>query len=594
MIIITNIVEKWDRQVEKSLDSIAIQYGNRGFKYKEIDEKSDKLAEFLSEKGINNESLVGVLLESSDYYIVSILAILKAGGAFIPIDPAYPKERIEFILRDSKMKLLITIESYMKDIEFNGLVINISEEDSWRASSVVELGSIKNSIKTNNLAYIIYTSGTTGFPKGVMIEHKSVVNLSNWFNATYDVTKNKNIIQITNISFDVSIEEIFGALLNGGTLFIPPRSVMVHKVHFRDYINENKINILQTVPIMLKELILNNSKFESIKAIICGGEALDEELKNSILLKGYDLYNHYGPTEITVDATSYKCSLEEKVSIGIPIDNMYCYVIHDNRKVEMGEIGELYIAGVGLARGYLNNQPLTEEKFVIDTSICRKKMYRTGDLVMYNYKMQLMYIGRIDEQIKIRGNRVELKEIKTHIINHPKVKEAATLVIEDEDKQKKLVVFWEGQASADEIMAKLSKHLPSYIMPNYFIKVKKFKYTLNGKLDKEDLKAYLKIQQSKEIQESKEISKNNSKILKVLSEAFNTDINALHENQESSLQYFGIDSIAFVQAIVLLEDEFDIEFEDEYLNYEKFNNINEVIQYIDELRRRTEQKGEKV
>ncbi len=151
MIIITNIVEKWDRQVEKSLDSIAIQYGNRGFKYKEIDEKSDKLAEFLSEKGINNESLVGVLLESSDYYIVSILAILKAGGAFIPIDPAYPKERIEFILRDSKMKLLITIESYMKDIEFNGLVINISEEDSWRASSVVELGSIKNSIKTNNL-----------------------------------------------------------------------------------------------------------------------------------------------------------------------------------------------------------------------------------------------------------------------------------------------------------------------------------------------------------------------------------------------------------------------------------------------------------
>jgi len=235
-------------------------------------------------------------------------------------------------------------------------------------------------IKPDNLDYIIYTSGTTGIPKGVMIEHKSVVNLVKWFDSKYDIKKNKNIIQITNISFDVSIEEIFGALLNGGTVFIPPpKNVRIHRKHFSEYINSKQINIIQTVPVILKELILENEKLESLKVIICGGEALCEELKNSILRKGYSLFNHYGPTEITVDATGCECTLVEEVSIGKAIDNMYCCVINEeNREAIVGEVGELYIYGVGVSRRYLNNPQLTNAVFVKIYMVMKKNVQDRG------------------------------------------------------------------------------------------------------------------------------------------------------------------------------------------------------------------------
>lgn len=349
--------------------------------------------------------------------------------------------------------------------------------------------NLENISNPNDLAYIMYTSGSTGEPKGVMIEHKGVINLIKWFNNQYYIEKNKNILQITNMAFDVSVEEMFSVLLNGGKLYISSMEIVLNKEKFLKYVNDNNINIAQFVPVTLNELLINNEKMESLNIVICGGDRLDEVLKDKIIAKGYRLFNHYGPTEITVDAITFECT-DGRVKLGKPISNTKVYVLNsDNKLNAIGIPGELCISGAGLARGYLNRAQLTKEKFVDNPFINGEKMYKTGDLARWLPDGNIEFLGRIDNQVKIRGFRIELGEIEKFILKYEGIKEVVVIDSEDDYGDRRLCAYMVSnkQHTVEDIRNYLSIYLPQYMIPSCYIYMDKIPHNSSGKVDKKAL-----------------------------------------------------------------------------------------------------------
>lgn len=566
-----NIIDLWNSSLIKLKQKRAVYYDNKFYTYNYIEEQSNQVAHYLYSMGIKKEEIVGVLFENSIHYIISIFAILKIGGAFMPLDVNSPISRLTYILNDSNVKFLISTKNIILDIKFEGRIIRL-EEINMMESRTPKL-DVK--IDSGNLAYVLYTSGTTGEPKGVMVEHKNLVNLLDWYGKKYLNDIRKNVLQLANNTFDVSIEEIFGTLLFGGTLYIPPNNVKIHKVKFIEYINENQINLIQVVPVMLQELIVENENMKSIQTIICGGEPLSEKLKNKVLNKGYDLYNHYGPTETTIDVTSCQCFLDKEVSIGKAIDNVGFHILDKfNNPVNVGEIGELYLTGLGVARGYLNNIEMTNEKFIICKNNPKIKMYRTGDFVKLNENQDIIYIGREDSQIKINGNRIELKEVENCLEKHDQIEKVVVLVVSNHSSDQKIALFYKGSLTVDDVIEYLRKKIPDIFIPSYIKKIEEFSFTLNGKLDLKKLKSSL-IEESfpEKILDTLSISEKN---LKSLFKSWHKQIDI-----ESNFYNIGIDSIDFVKSIINIEEEFKIEFEDSFLNYRKFKTVKELVSYIE-------------
>ncbi|WP_158078661.1 non-ribosomal peptide synthetase, partial [Clostridium puniceum] len=478
------IQELFEEQVKNIPNNVALVYEGNKLTYKELNEKANSLARVLREKNVQAENLVGIMAEKSFEMIIGMLSILKAGGVYLPIDPEYPKERIEYILRDSKTRIILTQNKYVEGLYSNVEVVNL-EDSRMYEHNCENLQSINTSI---DLAYIIYTSGSTGQPKGVMVEHRNVYNLCNWYNKKYNIELNKNTLQMTNISFDVSVEEIFGALLNGGTIYIPNKDILFDRNKFKDYIDENKINLVQFVPATLSELIAKNNKMESLNVIICGGDRLDTVLKDNVLSKGYKLYNHYGPTETTVDAICTKCN--ESNVIGKPIQNTQVYILDKDQKLQpMGVSGEICIAGKGVARGYFNRLELTKEKFVNNPFIIGERIYKTGDLGRWLPNGSIEFLGRIDNQVKIRGFRIELGEVESHILKISMVNEAVVIdrINDKGDKYLCAYITAETQISAALLREKLLNEIPSYMIPSYIAQIEKLPLTPNGKVDKKAL-----------------------------------------------------------------------------------------------------------
>ncbi len=489
----------FEKQADTSPNAVALEYENNTLTYKILDEQSNQLANFLIKKGIKPEIPVAISMERSLELIVGLLGILKAGGAYVPIDPAYPKERINFMLTDSGAPILLT-QKHLKNesYDFKGLIIyfedylGLIESESKLSPNIV--------VEPENMAYIIYTSGSTGVPKGAINTHKGIVNYISRLQEYYKLSQEDIALQKTPISFDVSVREIFLPLTTGARLVLAKHNSHKDSSYLIDLIVSKKITFLSFVPSQLNLFLSekNVTECQSIRQVVCSGEALSISLQKLFFEKlNAELDNLYGPTEAAVDVTRWQCLKDQNmnsVPIGKPIPNNKIYILDDyNKIVPIGIPGEICIGGIQLARGYLNRENLTTEKFIPDPLSPEPdgRIYKTGDLGRILNDGTIEYIGRKDNQVKIRGFRIELGEIEAILESIEAVQ--STLVIGKEfgTGDIRLIAYLipaENQIlDENNIKNILAEKLPDYMIPSYFVVIDKFPLTPNGKIDRKKL-----------------------------------------------------------------------------------------------------------
>lgn len=498
------IHQLFEEQAENTPDHVAIFYNDQHLTYQQLNEQANRLAWSLREKGIKPDMIVPILTERSLEMWIGIMAILKAGGAYLPIDPEYPMERVKYLLEDSKATLILTQSKYFGKVGVGREVIALDEEANY--SNHVDNLAIVNTVR--DLAYVIYTSGSTGNPKGVMIEHHSVINRLKWMQKAYPIDSKDVILQKTTYTFDVSVWELFWWGFEGASLCLLPYKGEKDPDIIIQSIQQYQVSVMHFVPSMFNGFLHyinveeNTDRLASLRQIFCSGEALlrnQVEMFEKLLYDRYQtrLINLYGPTEATVDVSHYECLIEDcsgSIPIGKPIDNICLYVVDDNMKHQpLGVVGELCIAGIGLARGYLNRPDLTKEKFVANPFTPGETMYRTGDLVRWLPDGNLEYLGRIDHQVKIRGFRIELGEIEEKLCKHPNVKESVVVArgLGTNKGDKKLVAYIIPEAGM-EIVEKtlqlfLKEHLPEYMVPSIFMELESIPLTPSGKTNTREL-----------------------------------------------------------------------------------------------------------
>ncbi|NRT44807.1 amino acid adenylation domain-containing protein/non-ribosomal peptide synthase protein (TIGR01720 family) [Clostridium beijerinckii] len=487
------IQELFEEQVEKTPDNIAVVFEDEKLTYRELNERSNSLARVLRDKGVKADSIVGIMVERSLEMIIGIMGILKAGGAYLPIDPSYPKERIEYMLKDSGCRVLLSKDDLLEAIEFDGEMIDLFNKIFYMNDST-NLTKINNSI---NLAYIIYTSGTTGNPKGAMIEHRSLVNRLNWMQRKYPISEKDTILQKTTYTFDVSVWEILWWSLAGAKVCMLTPYGEKDPMKVIEMIEKYKVTTMHFVPSMLDVFLYcveenrNSINLSSLRQVFSSGEVLNFKQVSKFYKEfetGKKLINLYGPTEATIDVSYFDCCNDNKkiIPIGKPIDNTELYILKNTELVPIGVAGELYIAGHGLARGYLNRPELTAEKFIDNPFELGTKMYKTGDLARWLPDGNIEFLGRIDNQVKIRGFRIELGEIENRLVENENIKEATVLVKENKDGEKYICAYVVSENSLEELDLRnyLRETLPEYMIPAYFVKLEKMPLTTNGKIDR--------------------------------------------------------------------------------------------------------------
>lgn len=489
----------FEEQVLKTPTAIAAIFGGSSITYKELNHKANQIAVELRKRGISRNTIVGIMLDRSLEMIIGIYAILKAGGAYLPISPENPDKRIEFIVRDSGIDIILTQRKFINRINYNISIINLEDENLY--SKKIE--NMVNINKSQDLIYMIYTSGSTGNPKGVLVKHKSVVNRLNWMQRAYPIESNYTILQKTPFVFDVSVWELFWwSFVGAKVCFMKPGFEKFPQAIISE-IEQHKITTMHFVPSMLNAFLnyIENSpdvdKLASLKRIFTSGEALMPSHVNKFRKIVADrhkiaLTNLYGPTEATVDVSHYDIPLEENcisVPIGKPIDNTFFYVINNDELQPVGEKGELYISGDCLAQGYFNRSDLTEERFIENPFIKGEKMYKTGDLVRWLPDGNIEYLGRLDYQIKIRGLRIELGEIEAAINNCKEVDDCVVQAVDLTETIPSLIAYIVPKSgfSIDVLKGHLREELPDYMVPNKFVLLDQMPLTSNGKADRKAL-----------------------------------------------------------------------------------------------------------
>ncbi|WP_051412136.1 non-ribosomal peptide synthetase [Halonatronum saccharophilum] len=495
------IIDLFEEQVQKTPDRIALIYKEDSLSYRELNKKAKKVAINLRKHQVKPNDIVAIMIDRSIDMIISILGVLKSGAAYLPIDINYPKERKDYIFADSRAKVLLTESNLKQEIDFKGQVIKV---DKIAQQSLID-SKLDKVNSPSDLAYIIYTSGTTGQPKGVMIEHHSVINLvQNFKNKVYDrYNQPLKVGFLSPYVFDASIKQIFPCLLLGHTLVIVPESARLDGNKLIDYYNQHKVDISDGTPTHLSILfeVLSNNKDQniSIQHFIIGGEALSINLVEDIFatVDNFNLIitNVYGPTECCDVSTLFSIDSNiiddlEDIPIGFPLQNVNVYIVDQNLKeVAQGEYGEIIIGGLGLARGYLNKATLTQEKFIESTFKTGERIYKTGDQGRILKDGSLEFKGRLDHQVKIRGFRIELGEIEKNLLEHKSIKEAVVTDIK-QDKQEKYLcgyIVTKKSLNIEEIRRYLTKKLPDYMIPQYFVFLDKIPVTNNGKLKRKKL-----------------------------------------------------------------------------------------------------------
>lgn len=431
-----SVVLLFEEQVAKTPDALAVLFEEKHLSYLELNKRANQLANYLKIRGVKAQMLVPICVDRSFEMIVGILGILKTGAAFVPIDPKYPIERIYFMLSDSRAKIIVSTKASKRKLQ-NIEDIDIIEIDGQ--SSHINNQSVENLhivIPSQDLAYVIHTSGSTGMPKGVMIEHRAIVNLLKSMELLINFNCHSGFLSVTTFSFDICYLEFFLPLINGARLFIIPREIAIDGFRLARAINAYKPSHLQATPATWQILLDAGWENKEDIKILIGGEEVKEEIKNALTKIG-DVYNLYGPTETTIWSVSKKLSIHEKVLIGKPIANTSIYILGKQLElVPVGVIGEICIGGAGLSRGYLNRPDLTNQKFIPNpfNNFPGAVIYKSGDLGRWLPDGSLECLGRIDDQVKIRGYRIELGEIESVLINSGLVNQAVVLVNKNSDK----------------------------------------------------------------------------------------------------------------------------------------------------------------
>lgn len=451
-----------ERCAELNPNRQAVVFEGESISYQQLNERANQLAHFLKKKGVKEDTLVGICMERSIEMVVSLLGVLKAGGAYVPLDPTLPFGRLEFMVNDSDVSIILT-QNKFKEILSNKAEQCIFVDNDWVTLNQESTLNIENCVNMDNLAYMIYTSGSTGLPKGSLNTHRGICNRLLWMQEYFQINKDDRILQKTPYSFDVSVWEFFLPLLSGACLVVARPEGHKDNVYLMDLIKKEHITTIHFVPSMLRVFLEQDEVYtcDSIKRLICSGEALSFELQQKFFdrMKTIELFNLYGPTEAAVDVTYWKCERDSNlqvVPIGKPISNCKLYVLDNNlNPVPIGAIGELHIGGICLSRGYWRRNELTAEKFISNPFGAKgEKLYKTGDLVRYLEDGNICYIQRIDNQVKIKGFRIELGEIEENLLKHSAVQNAVVIAKEI------------GTSENSKLEGSLGKRLVAYIKPN--------------------------------------------------------------------------------------------------------------------------------
>ncbi len=483
-----DIIEKFKICVTKNPDKTALVFNNIKISYEQLDLMSDNLANYLQKLNINKEEKIAIFLDKSIEMVVSILAILKVHGAYLPIDISYPTERIEYILNDANISKIITT-SDLKISIFNNITNIFIDNINLKQTSNFKY--IPN--RVDSLAYIMYTSGSTGKPKGVMIEQKSILRLITNPNFIH-FDNDERILQTGSIVFDACTFEIWGALLNGFSLYIITKEELLNSTFLSNYLIKNKITILWLTAALFNQLCdINSSMFSNVKYLLTGGDVLSPKHIKKVMQDNPNLkvINGYGPTENTTFTCCFNIDkvYSSGIPIGYPVSGTTCYVVSKFGKLQpIGVPGELWTGGLGVSRGYVNKPELTSEKFIKNPFGNTGMIYKTGDLVKWLPDGSIAFLGRNDNQVKIRGFRIELNEINNTILNYPSVKNCTT-IIQNINNMKYICTYIipKDTLDIDNLKEYLSKTLPSYMIPSYFIIMNSLPITVNGKIDKSKL-----------------------------------------------------------------------------------------------------------
>ncbi|SUY12506.1 syringomycin synthetase [Burkholderia pseudomallei] len=515
------IHQLFEAQVDRKPEAIALTFDGRRLSYAELNARANRLAHYLQARGVGPDRLVALCAERGIEMVVGLLAILKAGGAYVPLDPSHPPERLRRMLDDTNPVAVLVddigadaLASFESHVAARSPRVHLSRDIAqWRACSPANPPTPRERA-ARRLAYVIYTSGSSGEPKGVMNEHRGVVNRLWWMQQTYALDERDAVLQKTPFSFDVSVWEFFWPLMSGARLVIAKPEGHKDPAYLSELIDRERVTTLHFVPSMLQAFLEDEGAARgcgSVKRVMCSGEALPPSLVKRFYrcLPDARLHNLYGPTEAAVDVTAWACDAEEggaSVPIGRPIANTRIYILDGyGQPVPRGVAGELYIGGVQVARGYLNRPELTRERFVDDPFVAGGRLYKTGDLARWRTDGSLEYLGRNDFQVKIRGFRIELGEIEAQLAKVAGVREAVVLAREaapdtkrhaasnensaSNSGEKRLVAYYTGDADVVALRAQAAQHLPSYMVPSAYVRLDAWPLTPNGKLDRHALPA---------------------------------------------------------------------------------------------------------
>jgi amino acid adenylation domain-containing protein/non-ribosomal peptide synthase protein (TIGR01720 family) len=497
----TTVHQLFEGQAERTPDRVALVFAEEQLTYGELNRRANQLAHHLRGLGVGPEVLVGICLERSLELIIGLLAIFKAGGAYVPLDPSTPTERLAYMLEDARVRLLLTQSQWrgrLPPVQPERLLYmdEIGEQVQQQESSTPQ----SQPPHPEQLAYVIYTSGSTGQPKAAMNSQQGLLNRLLWMQQAYSLDQNDVVLQKTPISFDVSVWELLWSLIVGAGMVLARPGGHRESDYLHNLIEQQDISVVHFVPSMLQAFLAGEQRsyWAGLRHLICSGEALSLELQQQAVRQlPAQVHNLYGPTEAAIDVTAWSCREEPErrsVPIGRPIANIQIYVLDERlQPVPIGVTGELYIGGVGVARGYLGRPDLTAERFVPDPFSQRPgtRLYRTGDLAAYREDGAIEYVGRTDQQVKLRGYRIELGEIEAALREAPQVAEAVVLLREDQSAEKRLVAYLVAQAgqtlSIAQLSERLQQRLPEYMLPGVFVRMEQLPLTPNGKLDRRAL-----------------------------------------------------------------------------------------------------------
>jgi amino acid adenylation domain-containing protein len=494
--------ELFEEQAARTPGAIAVVFEDEQLSYGELDARANQLARHLRSLGVATDSLVGVLMERSVEMVVALLAVLKAGAAYVPLDPEYPSERLAFMLADADVEVLLIQQRLRHTLsESDSRVRVICSDDDWQAIAQQSTAPLPRFATPSNLVYMLYTSGSTGRPKGAMITHGAVVNYIRWMQSDFPLNASDSILQKTPFGFDVSVWEFFAPLAVGARLIMARPGDHRDPSYLVQVSKEESVSTLQLVPSQLRVLLDEPgfSRLDSLRHVFCGGEVMTTELEHRFLTSmSASLTNICGPTETTIDTVFWTCKGDGRpsgVPLGRPVANTQLYVLDAAmRPVPIGVMGELYVGGVGVGRGYWKRPDMTAEKFVPHpySRVGGERLYRSGDVARFGAEGEVEFLGRIDYQVKIRGFRVELGEVQAALSACEGVRDCVVVVHRDANAEERLVAYVVAEdesPTTEELRAVLQQTLPEFMVPSIFVTMEEIPLLTNGKVDRQSLPA---------------------------------------------------------------------------------------------------------